>query len=348
MAKKKQDTHISKSISETLEDLKKAYGTEVFLSKQEHNKIERIVVGFPSIDDVLGGGSPIGRIMLFQGKESGAKSTISLLISAAYQKQNLFVAWIDVEYSFDYEWAEKMGVDTSPDKFQLIQPETAEEVFDIAYKLSETGGIGLIVVDSISALKTNSEHSGEFGDANMGSLARAMGQGFRKTTESFFKNNTTVIFISQLREAIGIMFGSNERISGGNSTKFFSSIMCDTRKIKSIKKGDDVIGVEIRFKNIKNKTARPYKQRDLTFYLDSGFDILSDYINYGVECGFIQKGGAWYTVGEERFQGVEKVKDYFNTNPDMLEKLKRNVINFISRNSISDTSTPENIEEDKQ
>lgn len=341
MAKRKKkniEENSENKVLETLEDLKKKYGAGTFVEKKDHDKIERVIIDFPSIDDVLGGGVPKGRIMELLGKESGCKSTISLIIASAYQRENLFVAYIDTEFSFDYDWAEKMGVDTSPEKFQLIQPETAEQVFEIIKALSDNSNnqIGLIIVDSVSALKTGAENANDFGASNMGGTARAMGQGLRKTTESLAKNNVSLIFINQLRDNLAITFGSKEVSSGGKALLYFASIRCDTRKITSIKKGDDIVGIKIRFKNIKNKTARPFKQREIDFYFEDGFDIVNDYIEYGVECGFIEKGGAWYTIGEERLQGAVKVKDYLINNPDVFDKLKDNVKKYISRTSVKE------------
>lgn len=314
----------TKKLDSLWKQVEKDHGKSVLPKEDDNTNLKRVELTSPALNYVLGGGMPIGRIIELFGKESGGKSLISMSIARDYQAQGHFVVYVDLEYSFDYAWARKIGLDTGEDLFRLIQPDTGEDAFEIVQAVAKTGEVGLIIIDSVSAMTTRQEVEGNMGDAHMGGVARLMGQGLRKTTSVLAKNECTAIFINQIREKIGVMFGNPETTSGGNALKFFASIRCDVRRIEDITEGkDNIIGMKARFKNIKNKTAPPKRRAEIEIYFDRGLDPYREYIDFGVTFGLLEKAGSWYTMPDgERFQGKDSCVKHLRENQDLLESFR--------------------------
>lgn len=294
-------------IDAALLNIKKDLGDDCIIDIDTIPEIPRVACKSPSIGYVFGrGGTPEGRIIELYGPESSGKSLIAQNIGADFQNAGKFVAYVDAEYSFDPKYAHIQGLSTSPDKFKLLQPNCGEDAFTVVERLAESGQVGLVIVDSVSALIPKAELEGEMTDSQMGAQARMMGKGLRKITAIIAKNNCTVIFINQIRMKIGVMFGSPETTSGGQALKFFASIRCEVRASETTagaEDGDDALGILTRFKNIKNKTSISKRKCELFFSFTDGIDVYGEYVDFGVSMGFIQKGGAWYTVEGARFQG---------------------------------------------
>lgn len=255
--------------------------------------MDRLSSGIPSLDNVLGGGYPRGRIIEIIGPESSGKTTLTLEAIAQAQKENLICAIIDVEHALDLQYAQNLGVNT--DTLLLSQPDTAEEALDIVDMLISSGLVDVVVVDSVAALVPKKELDGEVGDSSIGVQARLMSQSMRKFAGPVSKNNVVLFFINQIRYKIGVMFGNPETTSGGNALKYFASIRLDVRKTSSVKEGEDSVANLVRVKCIKNKTARPYRETELTIRFGTGVDKKIDLLRICVESGLVQKTGAWYS-----------------------------------------------------
>ena len=288
-----------------------------------------ISTGCFSLDIALGvGGVPKGRIVEIFGPESGGKTTLALHIIAEAQKAGGFAAFIDAEHALDPEYAKKLGVDI--DELLISQPDMGEQALEITETLVRSGALDLIVIDSVAALVPRAELEGDMGDSHMGLQARLMSQALRKLTGTVSKSNTCVIFINQIREKIGVMFGNPETTPGGRALKFYTSIRMDIRRITSIKEGADVIGNRTRVKVVKNKVAAPFKMTEFDIMYGKGISYIGDILDLAVKGDIIQKTGSWFSYGDIRIgQGRENAKNYLEENPKELEKVLKEVKAFM-------------------
>lgn len=302
-------------------------------------EVEAIPTGALSLDAALGiGGVPRGRIIEIYGPESSGKTTLSLEILAEAQALGGVVAFIDAEHALDPSYAARIGVDI--DEVLISQPDTGEQALEICDMLVRSGAIDVVVVDSVAALVPKAEIEGEIGDSTVGLQARLMSQALRKLAGSLSKSKTTCIFINQLREKIGVMFGNPETTPGGRALKFFSSVRLDIRRIEAIKKDSELIGNRVRVKVVKNKVAPPFKQAEFDIMYGTGISKEGTVLDMAVDLGICQKSGAWYTYGEERLgQGRDSVKNYLSENPDLLQELTDKVRHAIGLDVKQDTST---------
>ena len=302
-------------------------------------EVEAIPTGALSLDAALGiGGVPRGRIIEIYGPESSGKTTLSLEILAEAQALGGVVAFIDAEHALDPSYAARIGVDI--DEVLISQPDTGEQALEICDMLVRSGAIDVVVVDSVAALVPKAEIEGEIGDSTVGLQARLMSQALRKLAGSLSKSKTTCIFINQLREKIGVMFGNPETTPGGRALKFLSSVRLDIRRIEAIKKDSELIGNRVRVKVVKNKVAPPFKQAEFDIMYGTGISKEGTVLDMAVDLGICQKSGAWYTYGEERLgQGRDSVKNYLSENPDLLQELTDKVRHAIGLDVKQDTST---------
>ncbi len=290
---------------------------------QERVKI--IPTGSISLDAALGiGGVPRGRIIEIFGPESSGKTTLALHIIAEAQKAGGLAAFIDAEHALDANYSKNLGVDI--DNLLISQPDTGEQALEITETLVRSGAIDVIVIDSVAALVPRAEIEGEMGDAQMGLQARLMSQAMRKLSGAISKSNTCVIFINQIREKIGVMFGSPETTTGGRALKFYASVRIDIRKTASIKEGEDIIGNRTKVKIVKNKMAPPFREAEFDIMYGTGISKEGDVIDVAVTHGIIEKSGTWFSYGEERLgQGRENVKRFLMENPDLFKEIETKV-----------------------
>ncbi len=297
-------------------------GSIMRLGERPKINVDVISTGSISLDTALGiGGIPRGRIVEIYGPESSGKTTLTLHIIAEAQKKGGLAAFVDAEHALDPIYARKLGVDTV--NLLVSQPDHGEQALEIVETLVRSGALDVVVVDSVAALVPRAEIEGEMGDSHMGLQARLMSQALRKLTATVSKSNTCVIFINQLRDKIGVMFGNPETTTGGKALKFYTSIRLDIRRIAAIKNGTDVVGNRTRVKVVKNKLAPPFKECEFDIMYGEGISKYGDLLDLASEMGIIQKSGTWYSFGDERLgQGRENVKAYFNENPDFAEKIE--------------------------
>jgi len=302
--------------------------------------IEVISTGCLALDMALGiGGVPRGRVMEIYGPESSGKTTVALHIVAEAQKNNGIAAFIDAEHALDPYYAKKIGVDI--DNLLISQPDTGEQALEIAEALVRSGAIDVVVIDSVAALVPKNELEGEMGDSHVGLQARLMSQALRKLTGVISKSKTIAIFINQLREKVGITYGSPEVTTGGRALKFYASLRLDVRKIENIKQGTDMIGVRTRVKVVKNKVAPPFKQAEFDIMYGLGISREGSIIDIGAAMDIITKSGAWYSYGEHRLgQGRENVKDFLKENPAIAQEIEKKI-----RDSLTDGRLPVNVDE---
>ncbi|MEE9614274.1 MAG: recombinase RecA [Thermodesulfobacteriota bacterium] len=284
--------------------------------------ISAISTGSPSLDIALGiGGVPQGRIVEIFGPEASGKTTLALHIAAEAQKKGGTVAFIDAEHALDVEYAGKLGVDT--DALLLSQPDTGEQALEIADMLIRSGGMDLIVVDSVAALVPRAEIEGEMGDSHMGLQARLMSQALRKLTGTISKSNTCMLFINQIRHKIGVFYGSPETTTGGNALKFYSSVRLDIRRTGQIKQGDAVIGSRTRVKVVKNKLAPPFKDAEFDIIFSQGISREGDILDMATKANVVEKSGAWFSYGGERIgQGRETARKFLKENPERAAEIE--------------------------
>jgi recombination protein RecA len=287
--------------------------------------IEVIPTGSIALDIALGiGGLPRGRVVEIYGPESSGKTTVALHAVANAQKLGGIAAFIDAEHALDPEYAAKLGVDI--DALLVSQPDTGEQALEITDMLIRSGAIDIIVIDSVAALVPRAEIEGEMGDSHMGLQARLMSQALRKITGALSNSGTTAIFINQLREKIGVMFGSPETTTGGRALKFYSSVRLDVRRIETLKDGTDAVGNRTRVKVVKNKVAPPFKQAEFDIIYGQGISREGGLIDMGVEQGFVRKAGAWYTYeGDQLGQGKENARTFLRDNPDLADELEKRI-----------------------
>jgi recombination protein RecA len=333
------DNDKTKVLELTTEQIEKKFGKGSIMKYGEGGPsfdIGVIPTGALSLDAALGiGGVPRGRIVEVYGPESSGKTTLALQILAEAQALGGIVAFIDAEHALDPGYAARLGVDI--DEVLISQPDTGEQALEICDMLVRSGAIDAIVIDSVAALVPRAEIEGEIGDATIGLQARLMSQALRKLAGSLSRSNTTCIFINQLREKIGVMFGSPETTTGGRALKFFSTIRIDVRKADVIKQGTDIMGIRVRAKVVKNKVAPPFRQAEFDLMYGEGISKEGCLIDLGVEQGIVKKSGAWYTYGEERLgQGREAAKELLRTTPalrDEIELLLREKLGLIKNNA---------------
>lgn len=323
------------AISKAMVDIEKAFGkgAVMLLGAKSNEEVEVISTGSIGLDLALGiGGVPRGRVIEIYGPESSGKTTLALHIAAEAQKNGGEIAMVDAEYALDPVYARALGIDT--DRFIISQPDNGEMALEIAEALIKSSAIDVLIIDSVAALVPRAEIDGEMGDSHIGLQARLMSQGLRKLVGLIKKNNCIVIFINQLREKVGTMFGNPETTPGGRALKFYSSVRLDVRKIDSIKQGEGVVGNRTRVKVIKNKVAPPFKQAEFDIMYGKGIDRIGEIIDIGVKENIITKSGAWFSYGEERLgQGREKGKEYLKENPEILKKIESQLYEKINSKS---------------
>ncbi|CAN5583499.1 recombinase RecA [soil metagenome] len=300
-------------------------GSVMRLGERPYVPIEVIPTGSIALDIALGiGGLPRGRVVEIYGPESSGKTTVALHAVANAQAAGGVAAFIDAEHALDPEYARALGVDT--DALLVSQPDTGEQALEIMDMLVRSGALDVIVVDSVAALVPRAEIEGEMGDSHVGLQARLMSQALRKITGALSNSNTTAIFINQLREKIGVMFGSPETTTGGKALKFYSSIRLDVRRIETLKDGGDAVGNRTRVKVVKNKVAPPFKQAEFDIVYGQGISREGSLIDVGVDQGIVRKSGAWYTYdGEQLGQGKENVRTFLRDNPDLADEIEKKI-----------------------
>ena len=326
-------------------------GSVMKLGQQKAMDVESISTGSLSLDLALGiGGLPKGRIVEIYGPESSGKTTLALQVLAEAQKAGGTCAFIDAEHALDPIYAKKLGVDT--DSLLISQPDTGERALEITDTLIKSGSLSVLVVDSVAALTPRAEIEGDMGDHHVGLQARLMSQALRKLTGSISRTNTMVIFINQIRMKIGVMFGSPETTSGGNSLKFYSSVRMDIRRIGAIKDKEQIIGNSTRVKVVKNKVAPPFKVVEFDLMYGKGISKVGELVDLGAKAGVVEKSGAWYAYkGEKIGQGRENAKIYLQKNPNIaeeIEKIIRDEASAISKELEGNPSANEKISDKKE
>ncbi|MFA7615155.1 MAG: recombinase RecA [Moheibacter sp.] len=317
-----------KALQLVLDKMDKTYGKGTVMRMGDHAVDEGIGVipsGSLGLDIALGiGGYPRGRVIEIYGPESSGKTTLTLHAIAEAQKAGGIAAFIDAEHAFDRFYAEKLGIDV--ENLIISQPDNGEQALEIADNLIRSGAIDIIVIDSVAALTPKAEIEGEMGDSKMGLQARLMSQALRKLTATISKTKCTAIFINQLREKIGIMFGNPETTTGGNALKFYSSVRLDIRRVSQIKTGDEATGNHVRVKVVKNKVAPPFRMAEFDIMFGEGISKVGEILDIGVEKGIVQKSGSWYSYGDTKLgQGRDAVKDLLKDNPELAEELEEKI-----------------------
>ena len=331
----------AKALALAMSQIERQFGKGAIMrmDDQADHGIDAISTGSISLDCALGiGGIPKGRITEIYGPESSGKTTMTLQVIACCQKQGGIAAFIDAEHALDPSYAKKLGVDV--DALLVSQPDTGEQALEITDRLVRSGGVDLVVVDSVAALTPKAEIDGEMGDAHVGLQARLMSQALRKLTANIKRSNAAVIFINQIRMKIGVMFGNPETTTGGNALKFYSSVRMDIRRIGALKRGEEICGNETRVKVVKNKVAPPFKQVEFDILYGEGVSKEGEMIDLGVKLGLIEKTGAWYSYsGQKLGQGKENVRQLLKENKTLsaeIEQLVRDQLMPETINSESD------------
>lgn len=321
---KDEKTEKMKALQMAMDKLEKAHGKGSIMRMGDSavEDVEVIPSGSIGLDVALGiGGYPKGRIIEIYGPESSGKTTLAIHAIAEAQKKGGIAAMIDAEHAFDRFYAEKLGVDI--DNLLISQPDNGEQALEIAENLIRSGAIDIIVIDSVAALTPRAEIEGEMGDSKMGLQARLMSQALRKLTGTISKTGCVCIFINQLREKIGVMFGNPETTTGGNALKFYASVRLDIRKSGQIKSGEDATGTRARVKVVKNKVAPPFKKAEFDIMFGEGISKVGEIIDLGTDLGIVKKSGSWFSYGETRLgQGRDAVKDLLLDNPELMEELE--------------------------
>lgn len=300
-------------------------GSVMRMGDEQVEDVEVIPTGSLALDAALGvGGYPKGRIIEIYGPESSGKTTLAIHAIAQAQKEGGIAAFIDAEHAFDRFYAKKLGVDV--DELLIAQPDNGEQALEIADQLIRSSAIDIIVIDSVAALTPKAEIEGDMGDNKVGLQARLMSQALRKLTSTISKTNTTCIFINQLREKIGVMFGNPETTTGGNALKFYASVRLDIRRVTTLKDGDTPIGNQVRVKIVKNKVAPPFRKAEFEITFGEGISHIGEIVDLGVELGIIKKSGSWFSYGETRLgQGRDAVKRVIKDNPELTAELEEKI-----------------------
>ena len=322
-----EKTEKFKALKLTMDKIDKDFGKGSVMMMSDKGVIEQEVISTGSIglDMALGiGGLPKGRVVEIYGPESSGKTTLAIHVIAEAQKKGGMCAFIDAEHAFDSNYAQKLGVDI--DNLLISQPDYGEQALEIADRLILSGALDVVVIDSVAALVPKSELEGEMGDSKMGLQARLMSQALRKLTATISKTNSCCIFINQLREKIGIMFGNPETTTGGNALKFYASVRLDIRRMAQIKDGDESVGNHIKVKVVKNKVAPPFRQAEFDIIYGEGISKVGEIIDMGVELGIVQKSGSWFSYnGDKLGQGRDSVKQLMQDNPEMANEIEAKI-----------------------
>ena len=317
-----------KALQMAMDKIDKSFGKGAIM-KLGDDRVEDVAViptGSVTLNLALGvGGYPRGRVVEIYGPESSGKTTLAIHAMAEVQKQGGIAAIIDAEHAFDRFYAEKLGVDT--DNLLIAQPDSGEQALEIADELIRSAAVDLVVIDSVAALTPKAEIDGEMGDNRVGLQARLMSQALRKLTATINKTQTTCIFINQLREKIGVMFGNPETTTGGNALKFYASVRLDIRRVSQIKDGDEVLGNQVRVKVVKNKVAPPFKKAEFDLMFDEGISRSGEIVDLGVAKGILTKSGSWFSYnGQKLAQGRDAVKKLLRENPDLADELEAQIM----------------------
>ena len=321
-----------KALQAAMSKIEKDYGkgSIMRMGDEQVEHVDVIPTGSISLNAALGvGGYPKGRIIEIYGPESSGKTTLAIHAIAEAQKAGGIAAFIDAEHAFDRFYAEKLGVDI--DNLYISQPDNGEQALEIADQLIRSSAIDIIVIDSVAALTPKKEIEGDMGDSAVGLQARLMSQALRKLTSTISKTNTTCIFINQLREKIGVMFGNPETTTGGNALKFYASVRLDIRRVTSITDGDNVIGNQVRVKIVKNKVAPPFRKAEFEITFGECISKIGEIVDLGVEYGIIKKSGSWFSYGESKLaQGRDAVKELLKDNPELCDELEQKIMSAIA------------------
>ena len=339
----------AKALDLAMAQIEKDFGKGAIMRLGDDTRppIKAISSGNIAINVALGvGGFPRGRVVEVYGPESSGKTTVALHAIAEAQKDGGVAAFIDAEHALDPEYAKALGVDT--DALLLSQPDTGEQALEIADMLIRSGAIDIVVIDSVAALTPKAEIDGDMGDSHVGLQARLMSQALRKMTSAIYQTGTTAIFINQLREKIGVMFGSPETTTGGKALKFYASVRCDIRRIQALKDGTDVVGNRTRLKIVKNKVSPPFKIAEFDILYGEGISREGSILDLGVEVGLIKKAGSWFTYeGEQLGQGKEKARDFLKSNPDLAEQLEDRIMQELKVGPYSKKRDEPEVDEDQ-
>ena len=323
----KEENNKGKAIDMAVSQIEKLFGKGAImkLGEKAFEAVPVVSTGSIALDLALGiGGLPRGRVIEIFGPEASGKTTLALQVVSEIQKTGGAAAFIDAEHALDVSYAKKIGVNT--DDLLISQPDTGEQALEIGEILVRSGGVDVVVVDSVAALVPRAEIEGEMGDSHMGLQARLMSQALRKLTAITSKSMTTVIFINQIRQKIGIMFGNPETTTGGNALKFYSSVRLDIRRIAAIKDGQEIVGNRTRVKIVKNKLAPPFREVEFDIIFGEGISREGDVIDLAVEMNIIDKAGTWYSYGDSRIgQGRENAKEYMKTHPDIMKEVEEKI-----------------------
>jgi recombination protein RecA len=317
----------SKALELALSQIEKQFGKGSIMKLGQHVKVEigAIATGALSLDLALGiGGLPRGRVVEIYGPEASGKTTLTLTVMREAQKTGGVAAFIDAEHAFDYTYAKKLGLNL--DDLLISQPDTGEQALEIAETLVRSNAVDLIGIDSVAALVPRAEIEGDMGDSHMGLQARLMSQALRKLTAAISKSRTCVVFINQIREKIGVMFGNPETTPGGRALKFYSSVRLDLRRLAQIKVGDNIVGNRVRAKVVKNKVAPPFKKAEFDILYDQGISKSNCILDMATEMSILQKSGAWFLYGQDKLgQGKENARRFLEDNPKLLKELEGKV-----------------------
>ena len=322
----------SKQLEAALGQIERQFGsgTVMRMGDKKQEKIPAIPTGSLGLDLALGiGGLPRGRVVEIYGPESSGKTTLTLEVIAQCQKLGGTAAFIDAEHALDPIYAEKLGVNVG--ELLISQPDTGEQALEVADIMVHSGGIDMLVIDSVAALVPKAEIEGEMGDTHIGLQARLMSQALRKITANVNRSNTLVIFINQIRYKIGVMFGSPETTSGGNALKFYASVRLDIRRIGTVKEGDEVVGNETRVKVVKNKVSPPFKQAEFQIIYNKGINRLGELLDRGSDLGILEKSGSWYSLeGEKIGQGKANAAEFLQENPKIAKKVEKQILETLA------------------
>ncbi len=337
MAKKEEKVEVNanegklKALQAAMDKIEKNFGkgSIMKLGNESIENVEVISTGSIGLNAALGvGGLPRGRVIEIYGPESSGKTTLAIHAIAEAQKAGGIAAFIDAEHAFDRFYAAKLGVDV--DNLWISQPDNGEQALEIADQLIRSSAIDILVIDSVAALTPKAEIEGDMGDNKVGLQARLMSQALRKLTGTISKTNTTCIFINQLREKIGVMFGNPETTTGGNALKFYASVRLDIRRVSSIKDGDEIIGNQVRVKVVKNKVAPPFRKAEFEITFGEGISKVGEIVDLGVKYGIIQKSGSWFSYnGDKLAQGRDATKNLLKDNPELCEQLEAQIMQAI-------------------